>query len=282
MFGPLAVDNRSGVIVVGWLQHCAHIPYDLYTVFINVANGFMCAHMLPGTTYGTEASTITILTMQSSGDCCSACSVHPDCRYWVFRRCKNTCTLKREEGAGPGFFVDARTVAGGVRRKLQSSDRGQVNAVALLDNPGGRRWDLVSPVDPSAQWIWSRGGAAWWIPGAPTNPPTTFSYVYRAASAVTANIYVTAYDYVWIYINGMQTGTSKLYSVWNPIPPVSVTLQKGPNLIQMRVQNSADLTIAGVIMSLQDSNGQVLVRSNASWVWSERPIYVADRVCVQP
>ncbi|EFJ48113.1 hypothetical protein VOLCADRAFT_91360 [Volvox carteri f. nagariensis] len=240
-------------------------------VFGYYAASAVCANVLPGTGYGTEASTITTLTMQSSRDCCSACSVNSDCRYWVFRQSDYTCTLKRDEGAGPGFFMDAKTVAGGVR------------PVALLGTRGSAPWYYNSFVDPSAQWIWSRGGASQSIPGAPTNPATTFSYVYTAASVMTAYIYVAADDYVWIYINGLQTGTSRLTRGWSGtrIPPVSVTLQKGPNLIQVRVQNSADRTTAGVIMSLQDSSGRVLARSNASWVWSERAISIAVLLIVR-
>ncbi|EFJ49479.1 hypothetical protein VOLCADRAFT_89941 [Volvox carteri f. nagariensis] len=209
-------------------------------VFGYYAASAVCANVLPGTGY--------------------------DCRYWVFRQSDYTCTLKRDEGAGPGFFMDPKTVAGGVR------------PVALLGTRGAAPWYYNSFVDPSAQWIWSRGGASQSIPGAPTNPVTTFSYIYTAASVMTAYIYIAADDYVWIYINGMQTGTSRLIRGWDgtPIPPVPVTLQKGPNLIQMRVQNRADRTTAGVIMSLQDSSGRVLARSNASWVWSERAIRVED------
>ncbi|EFJ48199.1 hypothetical protein VOLCADRAFT_91327 [Volvox carteri f. nagariensis] len=237
-------------------------------VFGYYAASAVCANVLPGTTYGTEASTITILKMQSSGDCCSACSVNPDCRYWVFRRCKNTCTLKRDEGAGPGFFIDEKTVAGGVR------------PVALFGTPRVAIWRYKSFVDPEAQWIWSRGSAAQFLDGVPENPPTTFSYVYRAASAVTANISVGTNSNAWIYINGMQMNTSiDYFGIF--ISSLSVTLQKGPNLIQILVQNTFDGSSAGVVMSFRNSSGRVLARSNASWVWSERAI-IEDRVCVQP
>ncbi|GLC37523.1 hypothetical protein PLESTM_000598400 [Pleodorina starrii] len=119
--------------------------------------------------------------------------------------------------------------------------------------------------DNQAVWIWSQAGADIAFP---INVYHTLSATVTVDSFKSVTLYIFVDDRAEIYLNGNRVSTVDL--AWNngkfQATSVSLTLAKGTNVLSLRCVNLAGgpTNPAGVIASLQDSAGNVLLRTDSS------------------
>ena len=143
------------------------------------------------------------------------------------------------------------------------------NPVTALGLYGIAPWGTTSNfTDPLAQWIWNAPGSA---ASAPANTvPINFSTAIVNATSAPLPITISAIvdNNSTVTLNGLPIGPAN--GGWTGgYPKLSAMLAPGTNVLTFAATNAgAGPNPAGVLASVADSAGNVLARTDATWVWS--------------
>lgn len=127
-------------------------------------------------------------------------------------------------------------------------------------------WNLQTFPDTTAQMIW-------YTPNANINAPVNWggtpmtlitSFNNNNTGYINATIYCTCDDFSTIYLNSQTIGNT---TAWNQIFNFPVTIAPGINYISASVINA--MGGAAFILTILDSNNNVLVNTNSSWVYTQ-------------
>lgn len=115
--------------------------------------------------------------------------------------------------------------------------------------------------DPDAWWIWDRDSLT---------SPAPVGYVYfrrefTVADVVTVDVWVTADDAFTLYVDGVPQLEGWVSKSWTEKFHGQVTLVPGSHVIGVRGKQSWAEN-AGLLVSVTDPDGVVLLRSDGSWV----------------
>ncbi len=126
-------------------------------------------------------------------------------------------------------------------------------------------WQASNFRDRSAQWIWNDPDAAG---GAAQGACIVFNRAYTARTAVDATMDIVVDNQATVYLNGARVGQAAGGWEGGDYPKLALRLKRGANIIDVEAVNAGGP--AGLLVSVRDGAGAVLLRSDASWKWSDQ------------
>jgi len=119
--------------------------------------------------------------------------------------------------------------------------------------------------DTTAQWIWYTSGAGGNAPNNMGNPMTLLtSFNNNTNRYINATLNCTCDNFSTVYLNSQTIGNT---TSWAELFVSTVTIAPGTNYIAVSAQNAGGP--AGLILSIMDSNNNVLVNTTSSWVYTQ-------------
>ncbi|KAG2495249.1 hypothetical protein HYH03_006522 [Edaphochlamys debaryana] len=205
-------------------------------------------------------------------------------------RCANTYTGKP---GGSSAGVLAALVAEGGSVLARSDDSWAVKLSSSLEEKTGAKhdaedlggpstapWALTDFADASARWIWT---SPWATTKAPVSSVIVFSKAVTAPGPTSATLHIAVDSSADVYINNAYVGTALSSKDSVAASQIPVFLPPGSSTISLRATNQwmgwQNQHPAGVLASVVDASGAVLVRTDSSWSWvataAKPPVLIA-------